>query len=680
MTDASTATRIKATRVTQTERIIRDWAILVRRTPARTLGIEPDTEMQTGGQEAPVTRKRSDAERLEEETAETAEADADKRIALKRKAENDPSDSEVEDSAMNSLAELWHREDDPDGEVDLLIFQQRDRYVARVHETGGDKPVCEEPKTLFPYDECGCAFIGDTSGKLLNNPLVEKARAEEISVIRELGVWKPGDEVVFGTRLVDINKGDEHKPFYRSRLVVQEYKRQADGSFFTATPPVETLRSLLICATIDELPNELGQPNAWTEPVVLMLIVRRAHFYSPSRRKVFVELPEEASTDESKVGLLLRSMYGCREAGVKWEFAICQVMIAIGFVQGRASPCLFRHLEKQLRVWVHGDNFVPLSYIVNVTWFCVKLQEFWVVTNQEIIGPPGYHDCVQSIRVLSRIVEWTPDGITGEAGPRHAELIRKSFGVTGRSVATPGVRDKLTDIEGAVPIDKEASDRYRGNTMRAQHLSADTPNIQIECSDLARTMKQPSNLDEMGLKRLALFLGVRARLVWLFKWQKRVTRIEFWCDTDHAVCIRTRKSVSGCALMLEHVLPQAVIALSSGEAEYYELVSATSQMLGVQSILLDRGWKFHAHVWMDATAGIAIESRRGLERVKHIDTVFLWVQAMVTEGKISLGQKPTKEMLADFLTKHADAATMQSCMAGLGTRFQSGESKLTLKA
>ena len=68
--------------------------------------------MQTGGQEAPVTRKRSaetDAERLEEETAETAKADADKRTALKRKAENDPSDSEVEDSVMHSLADCGVR-------------------------------------------------------------------------------------------------------------------------------------------------------------------------------------------------------------------------------------------------------------------------------------------------------------------------------------------------------------------------------------------------------------------------------------------------------------------------------------------------------------------------------------------------------------------------------------------
>ena len=114
----------------------------------------------------------------------------------------------------------------------------------------------------------------------------------------------------------------------------------------------------------------------------------------------------------------------------------------------------------------------------------------------------------------------------------------------------------------------------------------------------------------------------RPRLVWWFRWQKRVARVESWCDTDHDGCIRTRKSVSCCALMLgsstvcTHCKGQAVIALSSGEAEYYGLVSATSQMLGLQSILLDWGWKFKAHVWMDATAGIATGSRRGLGRVK----------------------------------------------------------------
>ena len=103
---------------------------------------------------------------------------------------------------------------------------------------------------------------------------------------------------------------------------------------------------------------------------------------------------------------------------------------------------------------------MPLGYIINVKcFFFVKLQEFSVVTNRGFLGPSGYHDCVRSIRVLGRIVEWTADGITWEAHSRHPELIRKSFGVTARSVATPGFRDKLDDIEGEVPIDKEAADR-----------------------------------------------------------------------------------------------------------------------------------------------------------------------------------------------------------------------------
>ena len=60
-------------------------------------------------------------------------------------------------------------------------------------------------------------------------------------------------------------------------------------------------------------------------------------------------------------------------------------------------------------------------------------------------------------------MEWTDEGMSWEADPRHAELVRKSFAVTGRSVSTPRVKDRLDDMLG-----KEAADRYRANTMRAQ--------------------------------------------------------------------------------------------------------------------------------------------------------------------------------------------------------------------
>ena len=96
-TDKSTSTRVEATRARQSERIIRNSNDLAVANPSSSSGSgqhkrvrfadqerpdpkpERDTEMQTGSQEAPATRKRpaeTDAERLEEE-ATSPEADSE---------------------------------------------------------------------------------------------------------------------------------------------------------------------------------------------------------------------------------------------------------------------------------------------------------------------------------------------------------------------------------------------------------------------------------------------------------------------------------------------------------------------------------------------------------------------------------------------------------------------------
>ena len=90
-----------------------------------------------------------------------------------------------------------------------------------------------------------------------------------------------------------------------------------------------------------------------------------------------------------------------------------------------------------------------------------------------------------------------------------------------------------------------------------------------------------------------------------------------------------RKSTTGTALQLGKCTirttckSQAVTALSSGEAEYYGLVSGLCQALGEQSALQDWGNKVSIVGYMDATTGLSIGSRHGLGKVKHIDTVFL---------------------------------------------------------
>ena len=113
---------------------------------------------------------------------------------------------------------------------------------------------------------------------------------------------------------------------------------------------------------------------------------------------------------------------------------------------------------------------------------------------------------------------------------------------------------------------------------------------------------------------------------------------------------------------------QGVIALSSGEAEYYGLVSIIASLLGESSLAGDWGIFLRPVVFMDATAGIAIGSRRGLGRVKHIDTDFLWVQEVVASGKVKIFKKHTSEMLADVLTKPVTEVLMEKMLAGMHYR------------
>ena len=123
-----------------------------------------------------------------------------------------------------------------------------------------------------------------------------------------------------------------------------------------------------------------------------------------------------------------------------------------------------------------------------------------------------------------------------------------------------------------------------------------------------------------------------------------------------------------------------MIALSSGEAEYYGLVSGLCQALGEQSQLRD--WGVHVPIigCMDATTGLSIGSRHGLGMVKHIDTVCLFAQDAILTGNAKLYKKSTQEMLADLFTKPLDAGRMKMLLEKLNYRFWGGRHHLALDA
>ena len=101
---------------------------------------------------------------------------------------------------------------------------------------------------------------------------------------------------------------------------------------------------------------------------------------------------------------------------------------------------------------------------------------------------------------------------------------------------------------------------------------------------------------------------------------------------------------------------QHTFALSSGESEYYALVKASSQAIGLQSMLNDICVNsLSIEVKTDASAAIRIASRRGLGRVRHIEVAQLSIQGKVSNGKLKLVKVLGQVNLADALTKHVPA-------------------------
>ncbi len=103
---------------------------------------------------------------------------------------------------------------------------------------------------------------------------------------------------------------------------------------------------------------------------------------------------------------------------------------------------------------------------------------------------------------------------------------------------------------------------------------------------------------------------------------------------------------------------QAVIALSSGEAEYYAALRGASSALGHQSMLRDIGMHTTVTLYSDSSAARGIIHRTGLRKLRHLETGYLWLQAAVAKKRLSVRKVKGAENPAGLSTKYLSAAEM----------------------
>ena len=528
----------------------------------------------------------------------------------------------------------------------------------------------------------------DITGRELNAREVQKARMTEIGYAINKKVWtkisraeakRRGWKIV-KTRWIDINKGDDANPVYRSRLVAKEFNNQDAEGLFAGTPPLEALRILMSRAATR---RKDGQKS-----VIMINDVSRAFFEAPMQRHLCVELPEDTMSSEDRrrdvVGLLNQSLYGTRDAAANFQKEVAKYMEKNGFRRGRYNPCTYHHAEKQLACLVHGDDFVTVGSRFNCDWLRGKLEMRFEIKTK-IVGAGD--DEVKEERILNRVIRITDDGWEYEADQRHADIIIKEMNLQdAKGVASPGEDDKRwQEEEDHIKLDGNEARKYRGLVARANYLALDRPDIQFSTKEVCRGMCHPSKGDLRKLRRLARYLVTSPRQVIKYEFQNTVGELTSFTDSDFAGCRKTARSTSGGIVMAgTHFLKswsstQKTVALSSGEAELTALVKCSCETIGILQLMQDWGYMLESQIYVDSSAAIGVVSRRGAGKLRHVRVGQLWVQEKAESGELQYRKVRGDQNPSDALTKPLTGKEVERYMAMMNIEKRSGRAQKGLE-
>ncbi len=564
-------------------------------------------------------------------------------------------------------------------------------------------------KELCTMDVSGNVW-DDVRGGWLNSEMVKKSREEEMEYVRSRGLYDrvPWKQAVERTgkppiqlKWVDTNKGTVEMPMYRSRLVAMEFKRDKRLDLFAPTPPLEAMKLIISRAASN---GEHGSGKA-----LMAVDIKRAYFYARSVRETYVDLPKEdyQPGDEQRCGRLNMSMYGTRDAAMNWDKELRNTLEGMRFKAGKASTCIYRHLDLDSTAAVHGDDILMEGYEEDL-WKLFKALQSKYECKMQVIGA-GNH-LRKSLKVLNRTVVWRSDGISIEADARHVgEIIKEAHVKDDRRCMTPMTKDCMNaacdgdvrELDGIAVVErkvrgrimassilksKEARNessrmsvseatRFRGVAARLNYLAHDRVDLKTAAGNICKKMSDPMHEDWEEVKRVAMYLKYRPRLACVYRWQSDQAAITGYSDANWAGDKTSRRSTSGgCILVGTHFIKswsksQHVIALSSGEAELYAAVKAGSECAGMKSLLNDLGTQADIGIQVDATAAIGMLMKEGLTGVRHIDTQFLWLQEAIKQKRMTVRKIATERNPSDILTKSVPPATLERHLRALACEW-----------
>ena len=215
--------------------------------------------------------------------------------------------------------------------------------------------------------------------------------------------------------------------------------------------------------------------------------------------------------------------------------------------------------------------------------------------------------------------------------------------------------------EGSVEVvDKRLYRKIVGSLIYA--MSATRPDLGYVVTKLSQHLAKPTSAHLTMAKHVLRYVKGTLDHSLVFRKSSEPLKLTGYCDADWATSLDDRRSTTGYCFQLSPDGPmiswkskkQSTVALSSCEAEYMALASATREAKFLLQLLRDMDGDQHTSAVMHAdNQGALVLAKNPVhhQRSKHIDIRYHFIRNEVQIGALQLVYTPSDDNVADLFTK-----------------------------
>lgn len=430
---------------------------------------------------------------------------------------------------------------------------------------------------------------------------------------------------------------------FKTRIVAKGFTQIQGLDYFDTFSP--TLRSASFRYLIS-----LAVIMGWK---IYNLDVQTAFLHGELEEEIYMEIPEAflktINVDRrNQVFLLLKSIYGLKQASRAWNDKFTESIKKMGYIQSSADPCIFIKYDK--------DGMTPIAVIGIFVDDCFLLGiDSEIELAREMLKKEfEMHDLGLLKHALGIKVD-QEGGTIKISQPAYIQRLLEKFNMQDCTPTTTPLPEKSKENDKSEPF--QDINLYQQLVGALIYLSnATRPDIAYTVGDLARSMQKPTQESWTNAKRTLRYLKGTINLGLHYSTKDKLVG---YSDSSYAET-KDRKSIGGYCFMQAGAAitwrstKQDIVAQSSMEAEYIALAETAKEALWLRKFEQDLFRK-------DSTATLIFEDNQSAiklaenpihtSRSKHIDTKYHAIRDYIKKHQVIVKFKPTAEMTADIMTK-----------------------------